>query len=101
MRFAEKLIVVKMNHTILLAVLPNEDLSGGIGSFNRKRRVFFTKGVGKACGFMPDDGSGSTEVRIIILRSYFNICNFLLQYIYIYVCVCVHYSGNLEYLKYS
>lgn len=46
----------------IAASLPNEDLSGGVGSLNRKRRVFFSKGVGKACGFMPDDGSGSYEI---------------------------------------
>lgn len=46
----------------IAASLPGEDLSGGISSLDRKRRVFFNKGVGKACGFMPDDGSGTTEI---------------------------------------
>ena len=46
----------------IAASLPGEDLSGGIGSLNRKKRILFSKSVGKACGFMPDDGSGNTEI---------------------------------------
>lgn len=65
----------------MIASFPNEDLSGGIGSLDRKRRVFFTKGVGKACSFMPDDGSGSTEVRVHFLLNYFNKSVYLNQII--------------------
>ncbi|XP_035204761.1 gelsolin, cytoplasmic-like [Stegodyphus dumicola] len=46
----------------IAASLPDEDLSGGIGALHHKKRVLFSKSVGKAVSFMPDDGSGNVEI---------------------------------------
>ncbi|XP_054715456.1 gelsolin, cytoplasmic-like isoform X2 [Uloborus diversus] len=46
----------------IAASLPDEDCPDGFHALDHKKKLLLSKGIGKACGFMPDDGSGDVEI---------------------------------------